>query len=234
MIVVYNVFNVAKTIRKSLLSILPYVNKVIVVDGAYKRFPHKKKSGASTDGTKKIFRRLCKSKLVWVSQRKPKSQVAKKNFLFKHIPKGKWFLRLAGDEVITGKVAKAFKFAESSKFTNIGVPIKNFHPVWYGYKVRYVWNHVYIHLSPPIPRKKWGSLEWKSYFGVGNRIVKKQRGLHFRGHHSTMFAGKKLMRVQNIVKNLLITNMPHKVGWERWHQKIKYKKKRNLEQDFEG
>lgn len=234
MIVVYNVFNTEKTIRESLLSVLPYVRKVIAVDGAYKRFPHKKRSGASTDDTKKIFRRLCRSKLVWVSQRKPKSQVAKKNVLLKYIPLGKWFLRIAGDEVITGSVTEAFKFAESSNFTNIGIPIKNYYPIWEGYEVRKMGGHAYVDLNSPIPKDEWSRIKWNHHLGVGNRIVKRLKGLHFKGHHSTMFVGKKLMRVQTTLKNVLITNMPHKTGWERWHQKIEYKRKRYLDLDFEG
>lgn len=236
MLVVYNVFNNEKTIHESLVSVLPYVTKVIAVDGAYKRFPHERKSGISTDDTKKIFHELCGPKLVWVSQRKPKSQVAKKNIQFRRVPIGEWFLRIAGDEIITGKVAKAFKFAESSHFTNIGVPIKNFHPVWHGYKVKHGQGqgHAYVELNPPIPQEKWKSLEWRPYYGEGNRIVKKQRGLHFKNHHSRMYVRNKLMRRQYRLDNILITNQPHKVGWKRWHQKIEYKKKRYLDQDFEG
>ena len=234
MIAVYNVFNTAKTIRESLLSVLPFVTKVIAIDGAYKRFPHKKWSGASTDGTKKIFRKLCGSKLIWINSRRPKSQVAKKNCLFKRIPVGTWFFRIAGDEVVTGNVGEAFWIAESSHYRNIGVPIKNFHPIWKGYKVKYIQGHAYVELDPPIPQDRWNTIQWKPYYGEANRIVKKQRGLHFKNHHSQMYVRKTLMRRQYRLDNILITNQPHKVGWKRWHQKIEYKKKRYLEQDFEG
>ncbi len=237
MIVVYNVYNNASTIRESLLSVLPYVEQVIAIDGAYIRFPHKLKSGASTDTTKKIFHELCDTKLTWIDQKRPMSQVAKKNKLLRNIPDGKWFFRIAGDEIATGDIKEAFNFAESSNYRNIGVPIKNFHPIWKGYKVHKGSEtdlHAYVDLSPPIPREKWNKLKWEPYFGIGNRLVLKQRGLRFRGHHSTMFKGRKPMRIQAKVDNILIINQPQKVGWRRWHQKIEYKEKRYKEGDYEG
>lgn len=237
MIVVYNVYNNEATIRESLLSVLPYVKRVIVADGAYIRFPHKLKSGASTDATKQIFHELCGSKLTWIDQKKPMSQVAKKNKLLRHIPNGEWFFRLAGDEIVTGKIKEAFDFAETSKYGNIGVPAKNFHPIWEGYKVvkvrKYGW-YACVELNPSIPRRRWNQIKWKPYFGVGNRLVLKQKGLRFKGHHSTMFRGRKLMRVQVKAKDILIINQPQKVGWKRWHQKIAYKQKRYREGDYEG
>jgi len=237
MIGVYNVYNNAATIRESLLSVLPYVKRVIAIDGAYIRFPHKLKSGASTDATKKIFHELCGSKLTWIDQKKPMSQVAKRNKLLRHTPNGEWFFILSGDEVVTGKIKEAFNFAESSKYRNIGVPIKNFHPIWKGYKVVKIPKYglyATVVLNPPIPKRKWNKIKWKPYFGVGNRLVLKQKGLRFRGHHSTMFRGGKLMRTQVTVKDVLITNQPQKVGWKRWHQKIAYKQKRYKAGDFEG
>jgi len=237
MIVVYNVYNNAATIRESLLSVLPYVEKVIAVDGAYIRFPHKLKSGASTDATKKIFHELCGSKLTWIDQKKPVSQVAKKNMQLRNTPNGEWSFRLAGDEIAMGNIKEAFNFAESSNYRNIGVPIKNFHPIWKGYKVHKGTEtgfHAYVDLNPPIPKEGWNKLKWKPYFGVGNRLVLKQKGLRFKGHHSTMFKDGKLMRVQATVDNMLIINQPQNVGWKRWHEKIEYKKRRYKDGDYEG
>ena len=237
MIVVYNVYNSATTIRESLLGVLPYVEKVIAIDGAYIRFPHKLKSGASTDATKAIFHELCGSKLTWIDQEKTMSQVAKKNKLLRNIPNGKWFFRIAGDEIATGNIKDAFNFAESSNYRNIGVPIKNFHPIWRGYKVlkgTETGFHAYVVLNPPIPKEGWNKLKWKPYFGVGNRLVLKQKGLRFKGHHSTMFRDGKPMRIQVKVKDVLITNQQQKVGWERWHTKIEYKKRRYEARDYEG
>ncbi len=237
MIVTYNVYNNAPTIRESLLSVLPYVEKVIAIDGAYIRFPHKLKSGASTDATKKIFHELCGSKLTWIDQEKPLSQVAKKNKQLRHIPNGEWFFRLAGDEIVTGNIKEAFDFAESSNYRNIGVPIKNFHPIWKGYKVRRLPEfrmHTCVFLNPSIPRRRWSKIKWKPYFGDGNRLVLKQEGLRFKGHHSTMFRGRKPMRIQAKVKDILIINQQQKVGWKRWHLKIAYKRKRYEEGDYEG
>jgi len=232
MIGVYNVYNTAATIRESLLSVLPYVERVIVVDGAYIRFPHKLKSGASTDATKKIFHELCGSKLTWIDQKKPMSQVAKKNKLLRNIPEGKWFFRIAGDEIVTGKIRKAFRFAESSDYRNIGVPLRNYLPIWNGYEIK--GGHAYIDLHIPIPESQWNKLKWKPNDGYANRLVLKQKGLRFAGHHSTMFKDKKFMRIQAKVDNMLIINQPQKTGWKRWHDKIAYKKKRYNEGDYEG
>lgn len=234
MIVVYNVYNSVATIRESLESVLPYVEKVIVVDGAYEKFPHKTESGASDDGTKEIFQELCGPKLTWIDQKKPMSQVAKKNKLLRNIPIGKWFFRLAGDEIVTGNIRKAFRFAESSNLRNIGVPLKNFLPVWDGYNIEKAGGHAYIDLFKPIPEDKWRTLRWKPYYGVANRIVLKQKGLHFKRHHSTMFRDGKPMRIQTKVGNILIINQPQKTGWKRWHEKIEYKKRRYEEGDYEG
>lgn len=237
MIVVYNVYNSTATIRESLKSVLPYVERVIAVDGSYEKFPHKTESGASDDGTKEIFQELCGSKLTWIDQKKPMSQVAKKNKLLRNIPIGKWFFRIAGDEIVTGNIKKAFNFAESSNYRNIGISIKNFHPIWKGYKVHKgaeTGFHAYVVLNPPIPKEGWNKLKWKPYFGVGNRLVLKQKGLRFKGHHSTMFQGGKPTRIQTKVDNILIINQPQKTGWKRWHEKIEYKKKRYEEGDYEG
>ena len=235
MIMVYNTFNNEDTIRDSLLSVLSYVDRVIVLDGAYRRFPHENRSGASNDTTQKICRQLCKSKLTWVGCRRPwRNQVAKKTALLKLIPNGKWFLRIAADEVLKGKIAKAFRFAKQSNLTNIGVRLVNYHPVWKGYKVHSISGHAYVKLDPPIPREVWSSLNWTRYEGVANRIVRKQRGLHFQGHHSRMYLSSKLMRIQTTMQNVWIINLPFKVGWKRWHQKIEYKRKRYEAGDFEG
>ena len=233
-IAAYNVYNNAATIHESLLSVLPYVEKVIAIDGAYIRFPHKLKSGASTDATKKIFHELCGSKLTWIAQKKPMSQVAKKNKLLRSIPVGKWFFRLAGDEVVTGNIRKAFRFAESSKYTNIGVLLRNHLPIWDGYEVCKLDGHAYVDLFNPIPNDKWDTLEWKPHLGFANRIVRKQRGMLFKGHHSTMYKGREPRRIQTRITDILIINQPQKTGCERWHRKIEYKKRRYEEGDYEG
>jgi len=232
-IAVYNVFNNEKTIRESLESVVPFVKWVVALDGAYKRFPHEKPF--STDGTKQIFEEVCGEKLIGVTRRTAwESQVAKKTRLLNLIPEGQWFLRIAADEVITGEVAEAFKFAESSSFTCIGVPLKNFFPVWSGYHVAQIGGRVCPIIDEPIPKEKWDTLQWKSNFGVANRIIRKREGMQFKGHHGTIYIGTTLMRPETRLDNVLIINMPHKIGYERWHEKLAYKRKRYEEKDFEG
>lgn len=234
MIVVCNIYNNEATIRESLESILPYVENVIAVDGAYIRFPHKLKSGISTDATKKIFHELCGSKLTWIDQKKPMSQVAKKNKILRNIPVGKWYFILAGDEIAKGNIRDAFRFAESSDYTNIGVPLRNYLPIWDGYTIDEIGGHTYIDLHNPIPENQWANLKWKPYDGYANRIVLKQKEMRFKRHHSTMYIGRKLLSMQIKINNMLIINQPQKTGWKRWHDKIEYKKRRYKAGDYEG
>ena len=225
MYVVIRTFNNEKTIHECLLSFLPHVDKVVILDGAYERFPHKLESGASTDETKEICHRLCNPKqLIWVDSEKPLTEIAKNNLMLEHIPVGEWSLWIDADEIIEGEVAEAVKFAETSTFQCIGVPMKSFHPVWHGYKIRYVGSHPYVHLAPPIPEEEWDNLKWKPYYGVSGRFKRREANLYFKGHHHRLFTGKKLMQYETTLDNVMIVNRHQKVGWERWHQKIRYKK----------
>jgi len=233
MYAVIRTFNNEKTIRECLLSFLAHVDKVIILDGAYKQFPHEQEIGASTDETKEICHGLCSpKKLIWVDPEKPLTQIAKNNLMFEYIPIGEWSLWIDADEIIEGEVAEAVKFAETSTFQSIGVPIKNFYPVWHGYKIKYVGSHAYVHLDPPIPEEEWSKLEWEPYYGVSGRFKRRVANTYFKGHHSRIFVGKKIMRYETSLDNVMIINRHSKVGWERWHQKIRYKEERYLKGEW--
>lgn len=225
MYAVIRTFNNEKTIRECLLSFLPHVDKVVIIDGAYERFPHELESGASTDETKEICHRLCSpEQLIWVDPDKPLTEIAKNNLMLKYIPLGEWSLWIDADEIIEGDVAEAVRFAETSSFQSIGVQIKNFHPIWHGYKVKYKGSHPYVHLDPTIPEEEWDNLTWKPYYGVSSRFKRRTPNLRFKGHHHRLYIGKKLIQYEASLEDVMIVNNHEKVGWERWHQKIRYKK----------
>ena len=219
----YCVYNVEATIRQSLESVLPYVEKVVAVDGVYSGYPHK--DPFSTDATQKLFSELCPAdKLIWVSTDKAwPSQLHKRNEYLKYVPNNKWFLVIDGDEFIRGKVAEGFKFAESSRHNCIGVKLQNHLPNWPGLKIVRIGGHPCIS-GEPIPRHVWNTLSWKKYFGVGTRLYRKIEGMEYRDHHSRIFVGQKtISRAQAKLRKVLMVNLNYKMGWERWRNNIEYK-----------
>ena len=217
----YIVFNNEPTISKSLKSILPYVEKIVAVDGAYANFPHKKPQ--STDATKKIFFKLCGEKLIWVSWgEKPwLNQIVKRNEYVKRVPDGKWFIVIDGDKVIEGNVSEGFRFAEASKYICIGVRSLYYEPRWDGPYARSD-RHKYA----IIPKEAWGTLKWNKIRGVGTWLYLKTKGMMYRGHHSRMYVDKKIVsRPQAVLNDVFMVNMKNKMGWERWRDNLEYKTK---------
>lgn len=215
----YIVYNNEATIRESLESILPYVEKVIAVDGAYARYPHKKPQ--STDGTREIFHELCGDKLIWVDcGGKPcPTQIGKRNEYVKRVPEGKWFLVIDGDAVIKGRIKEGFRFAESSKYICIGVKSLNYEPagdVSYADSGR----HTYAIMLKDV----WNKLEWKEVHGVGTWLYRKTKDMMYKKHHSTIYIGNKMIsKAQTVLKDIVVENMNYKMGWERWCANIQYK-----------
>ena len=111
---------------------------------------------------------------------------------------------MAGDEIISGEVVELTNFVQHCDFKYIMVRIKNFHPIWHGYKFKRTsqFKHIYVHLNPPIPRKKWKDIKWKPYFGVSVRVLFKRKGLRFEGHHSRMTYMKKPLSKKTLFKNV--------------------------------
>lgn len=97
MIVCYNVFNEIKVLPRSIKSISPYVDRIIVVDGAYRLYPHDKPY--STDGTVDYLRSLDKVELVETKKAWP-SQAVKRTAYLDRLQEGEWGLVLDGDETL--------------------------------------------------------------------------------------------------------------------------------------
>jgi hypothetical protein len=105
----YIVYNEADKIAISLNSILPYVDKVIIIDGAFEDFKHD--NPQSTDGTKEIAEKICGNKLIWVDCPKKKDKYIpwileseKREAYLKYIPVGAWFYILDADTIWFGDI----------------------------------------------------------------------------------------------------------------------------------
>jgi len=221
MYVTYCIYNNEPTIRKSLESILPYVEKVIAVDGAYANFPHKEPQ--STDGTKEIFHELCGDKLIWVGcGGKPwPTQIGKRNEYVKRVPEGMWFLILDGDGVVKGEIKEGFKRAESSKHICIGVKNINYQPIWDG-----SYTNSGMHVYANIPRNAWNNLEWMESQGVASRLYRKTGNMKYEKKHSTIYVDNLMVsRVQTVIETVFIVNLNKEMGWERWQANLEYKTK---------
>lgn len=96
---VVSCFNEIQFIERCLRSLKSKVGMLVVVDGAYSKFPHKKPW--STDGTIEVARRFC-DKLITTNRAYP-NQIKKRN---KYLIGGNndWYLMLDGDEELVGRV----------------------------------------------------------------------------------------------------------------------------------
>lgn len=217
----YIVYNNAPTIRRSLESILPYVEKVISVDGAYSNFPHE--NPQSTDGTKEIFHELCGNKLIWVDcEGEPwPSQIGKRSEYVKRVPNGKWFLVMDGDMIIKGKIREGFRFAEKSDHTCIGIRLINRTPLWDG-----PYADSGRHKYALIPKDAWKNIVWTEVLGVAPSLNKKKENMEYLGHHSRLHLnGRITWRNQAVLEDVWSVNLNKEMGWERWQANLEYKTK---------
>lgn len=221
----YTVLDNALTLRESLNSILPYVEKVIAVDGAWKGFPHKHAS--STDDTRKIFHELCGDKLIWIdcNGKHWPSEVHARNQYAQRVPIGKWYLEIDGDEYVKGNVEKAFKSAEFSDYICMGILGVNFKPIWRGLVLETIrGNPCFIYTDKPIREEDWDDLQWQKFTGTARRVYRKLEGFRYAHGHCTAWVGKSRVRIQAMLKDVELVNMPQKRGWTRWHENYIYKK----------
>ncbi len=97
-----NVFEEGRTIERCLKSLVGKVEKIIVIDGAYKEFPHEKPY--STDGTIETARQYAD---VIVTANEPwENEIVKRNFYLRFVPVGTYWLRIDGDETLEGEFPK--------------------------------------------------------------------------------------------------------------------------------
>jgi hypothetical protein len=138
----YIVYNEADKIAMSLNSIVPYVDKVIIVDGAFKHFEHA--CPKSMDDTKNIAMEICGNKLIWIDCPKEngeyvpwngqeEDEVEKRNAYLNYVPSGAWFYVMDADVIVTGDIAKLLnELRESDTYDGneiIAVRMLNFYPV---------------------------------------------------------------------------------------------------------
>lgn len=238
------VYNEALTLRLSLLSILPFVEKVIIIDGAYASYPYGKHP-ESTDGTKRIAHEVVpKEKLIWVDCPKSRrghyipwaGQCAKRSEYVKRVPNGKWFIVWDGDEIIVGQIAREFKIVESSKkWYWIGFEELCQYPLGKGCQIMQYPNEALL----AIPKNIWrtSKLPWVGVYSHSGRygIYKKEKGMHYSKHHSRIYVIRNKMPKRIIevygrppykLKGVFILNLKCLQSWEKYHNGIVYRVQR--------
>jgi len=105
LIAVYSVFNEAQYLEESILSIKNKVDTIVVVDGAYKKFPHNPKNFQSTDGTLAIANKY--SDILITFPKAWPSEIYKRNKYLVGKP-GDIYIQLDGHEIFTGELIPPF------------------------------------------------------------------------------------------------------------------------------
>jgi hypothetical protein len=214
----YIVYDEADKIAMSLNSIIPYVDKVVIIDGAFAslNFVHSE----STDGTKEIAEKICGDKLIWVDCPKTEekyvpwnNETEKRNAYLECVPLDAWFYIMDADVIVTGNVAKLFNELRGNNTYNgdemIAVRMMNFYPVLSEDsrktppKIKQMlWTVEQIEKSGLAnwfsfkDEKKWNPskliispVNWIGYYGPVVCIYKKLDGMQYKNHHDTIVIG---------------------------------------------
>ena len=217
----YIVYNEADKIALSLNSIISYVDKVVMVDGAFKHFKHTYPE--STDDTKEIAEKICGDKLIWIDCPKNndkyipwENQVDKRNAYLENIPLNAWFYVMDSDVIVTGNIEKLFnELREQDTYRGdevIAVRMINFYPVL---------SENSREVPPKIKQTLWkiedidksglrdwysfkGSCTWKpnlkiispvnwiGYYGPVICIYKKLDSMQYKYHHAKIYIEDKV------------------------------------------
>jgi len=108
----------AQFIAATLFSIAPHVDRIIVIDGAYRNFPHD--VHLSVDGSMEIADTVLKRcfphvEAVFISTSEPwTSEAEKRNAYLNRLRDGEWFIVLDGDEMLVGDVKAGLKEIQAS------------------------------------------------------------------------------------------------------------------------
>ena len=207
----YVVFNNESTIIASLKSIVPYVERVIMVDGAFVDYPHE--VPFSTDYTKELAQKICKDKLLWIGCKGTAwiGEPTKRNVCLKYVPINKWFIILDGDEVIRGQIREGFASIEQTDYTCVGVHLYNFSPKWSGSGLT-------------IPREAWDNIEWVRNHGIAARIYRTQEEMTYRKHHSSIYIGdRNVSYIEATLNRVDIVNMKHTRTYDRYIADVTYR-----------
>lgn len=100
-----NVFQDAAWLERCIASLEGKVKAIVVVDGAYEKFPHEKPW--STDGTLDIAK--AKADVVVTRQTVWPTETDKRNHYIRYVPEGEWWLRIDADEELVGSFYTPFE-----------------------------------------------------------------------------------------------------------------------------
>lgn len=200
----YIVYNSAKTLALSLRSIVPYVDKVIIVDGAFADYPHKHPQ--STDGTKAIAKKICGDKLIWVKCPKTRGrykrfkpwvgQVAKRNAYLDLVPHGTFFYILDADTVVAGNVEGAMNYLRRTTWRGcMKVREINFFPIRKVAEVKerklplfqqWLWDELEDGYRPT--EEEWfEQVYWLGNYNYVASVYRKHEDMKYKKHHSTIY-----------------------------------------------
>jgi len=97
-----NAYNEADMIEDCVEALRPYVDKIVIVDGAYKAYPHT--CPRSINGTLEIIKNISD---IFISQARAwEDEVEKRNaYLIGEV--GDWYIVVDADEIIKGKIDRS-------------------------------------------------------------------------------------------------------------------------------
>jgi hypothetical protein len=133
-IAAFNVYNEVTILRAALESVLPYVEKIIIVDGAYAKFTSTGNNGASNDGTLELVRKLQEEwngrqiQLIEAPGRPWESEMEKRTAYFDAADDGDWLFILDADERLAfgGDYIQQLRGIDELRPFNSGVTIFRF------------------------------------------------------------------------------------------------------------
>jgi len=227
----YIVYNSADVIATSLRSIIPYVEKVIMIDGAFKNYPHIEIY--STDNTKEIAQQICGDKLIWVDC--PLSgwedQVEKRNAYLKLVPDEEWFFVLDDDVVVFGDLNVTLEQLPQISQRSVSVRMMNLYPAKMvrqfpdkTFAIRWIWD--FLEAGNALSEKEYDNLKWVGGFGYVNCLYRKHRDMEYRFRHCSIYIGNTLIYNPNylIVANGIISlNAKFLTRYEEYLNDFNYK-----------
>ena len=203
----YYVFNSEDFLEPSLRCIIDYVDKVVVVDGAFANFEHDKPY--SIDRTKEISEKVCGNKLIWVdcpkdNQGNPVAwigEISKKNAGFSYVPNGAWMMQMADDEIFAGNLFRLFKEVRTTNKNCVWVNSIYFESI----RSFDALSSCESFPNPPKLSEKWlkteilertihsldkSHLTWLTHKGPHPVFYRNSNGLHYAFHHYSLYDEK--------------------------------------------
>jgi hypothetical protein len=205
----YSIFNEEQFLKISLQSIVDNVEKVIIVDGAWRSFPTTE--FASTDKSKAIAKKMCGKKLIWIDAPEDgwKSEVLKRTHYVKLVPNGEWFFVIDGDEIITGDVAGEFSKVEANQDLHMCLVPISFHTPYASMQNLPSFNEIgsYKDLTnvnaqeylDTINESNFSTIPWITTIGHRYALYKKEEGMEYNNHHSNIWInGESIFNIYGI------------------------------------